>query len=361
MKASLFCTSRYTGPAPHGVWPVAGEYCAPDIAAASMQVTLDQFRLADDFGFDWVTCAEHHYSGFSMTPNPMVVAGALTQIVRRAKIAVLGPTVPILNPVRVAEEFAMLDSMSNGRIVAGMMRGTPNEYVTYNFNPSESRARFAEAMEIIRRAWTEPQPFGWQGRYYQYRTISIWPRPVQQPHPPLYMSGSSPEAGEYAAKNRIGLGFAFTTVPMAAKAAAHYRAEAHAAGWKPTPDDVIYRVGFHIAETDERAFADMSAMPPRVSQTAANAAINAALAESSYYGRDEAQRQRTATRDLAERIALGQLLVGGPDTVVEQIKRVRKDLGAGILDCVVAAQLGDRTRRSIELFGAKILPRIREL
>ena len=74
------------------------------------------------------------------------MAGALSQVVQRAKIAVLGPTLPILNPVRVAEEFAMLDTMSGGRLVAGMMRGTPNEYVTYNFNPSESRARFAEAL-----------------------------------------------------------------------------------------------------------------------------------------------------------------------------------------------------------------------
>jgi alkanesulfonate monooxygenase SsuD/methylene tetrahydromethanopterin reductase-like flavin-dependent oxidoreductase (luciferase family) len=88
---------------------------------------LRQFRCADEFGFDWVTVAEHHYSGFSLTPNPMVMAGALSQIVRRAKIAVLGPTLPILNPVRVAEEIAMLDTMTGGRLVAGMMRGTPNE------------------------------------------------------------------------------------------------------------------------------------------------------------------------------------------------------------------------------------------
>ena len=134
----------------------------------------------------------------------MVMAGALSQIVRRVKIAVLGPTLPILNPVRVAEEFAMLDTMSGGRVVAGMMRGTPNEYVTYNINPAESRERFAEALHLIRRAWTETRPFGWLGRYYQYRTISIWPRPVQQPHPPLYMSGSSPEAWEFAARNHIG-------------------------------------------------------------------------------------------------------------------------------------------------------------
>ena len=197
MKASLFCAARYMGAAPHDIWPLSGEYYSSDAAVRSMQTTFDQFRCADEFGFDWVTVAEHHYSGFSLTPNPMVMAGALSQLVRRAKIAVLGPTVPILNPVRVAEEFAMLDTMSGGRLVAGMMRGTPNEYVTYNINPAESRERFAEALHLIRRAWTETRPFGWLGRYYQYRTISIWPRPVQQPHPPLYMSGSSPEAGEF--------------------------------------------------------------------------------------------------------------------------------------------------------------------
>src|SRR5262249_46656314 len=155
-----------------------------------------------------------HYAPFSLTPNPMVMAGALTQAVKRAKIALLGADIPILNPVRVAEEFAMLDTMSGGRVVAGMLRGTPNEYVTYNINASESRGRFAEALEMIKMAWTEEEPFGWQGRYYEYRTISIWPRVVQKPHPKIYMSGSSPESGEFAAQNRVGLGLAFTNVPQ---------------------------------------------------------------------------------------------------------------------------------------------------
>ena len=130
----------------------------------------------------------------SLTPNPMVMAGALCQVVRKAKIAVLGPTIPILNPIRVAEEFAMIDVMSNGRLIAGMMRGTGNEYVTYNINPSESRERFAEALHLIRRCWTEKEPFGWEGKYYHYRTISIWPRPVQTPHPPMFMSDVEPRS-----------------------------------------------------------------------------------------------------------------------------------------------------------------------
>jgi alkanesulfonate monooxygenase SsuD/methylene tetrahydromethanopterin reductase-like flavin-dependent oxidoreductase (luciferase family) len=289
------------------------------------------------------------------------MAGALTQIVRRAKIAVLGPTIPILNPVRVAEEFAMLDTMSGGRLVAGMLRGTPNEYVTYNINPSESRERFAEALHLIRRAWTETQPFGWLGRYYQYRTIAIWPRPVQKPHPPIYMSGSSPEAGAFAARNRIGLGFAFTTVPLARKAVQHYRACAADAGWTPTPDNVIYRALFHVAETDEQAFADMNTLPPRVNFADQNAAISAAVLGSGYYGQDVVgQRQRNARRELADRIELGQVIVGSPDTVLAQVRRIHDELGAGIVDLVVGVQLGERTMRSIELFGSEVLPRMRE-
>jgi alkanesulfonate monooxygenase SsuD/methylene tetrahydromethanopterin reductase-like flavin-dependent oxidoreductase (luciferase family) len=348
------------GPAPHDVWPLSGETFSADIAVHSMQTTFDQFRRADEFGFDWVTVAEHHYSAFSLTPNPMVMAGALTQIVRRAKIAVLGPTIPILNPVRVAEEFAMLDAMSGGRLVAGMLRGTPNEYVTYDINPSESRERFAEALHLIRRSWIETQPFGWLGRYYQFRTISIWPRPVQKPHPPIYMSGSSPEAGAFAAQNRIGLGFAFTTVPLARKAVQHYRACATAAGWEPTPENVIYRALFHVAETDEQAFADMDTLPPRVNFADQNAAISAAVLDSGYYGQDlVGQRQRNARRELADRIELGQVIVGSPDTVLAQVRRIHDELGAGILDLVVGVQLGERTMRSIELFGSEVLPRMR--
>ncbi len=362
MKASLFCTARYMGAAPHDIWPLAGDSFSADVAVQSMQTTFDQFRQADEFGFDWVTVAEHHYSAFSLTPNPMVMAGALTQVVRRAKIAVLGPTIPILNPVRVAEEFAMLDTMSGGRLVAGMLRGTPNEYVTYNINPAESRERFAEALHLIRRAWTETQPFGWLGRYYQYRTISIWPRPIQKPHPPIYMSGSSPEAGDFAARNHIGLGFAFTTVPLARKAVQHYRERARAAGWEPKPDNVIYRAMFHVAETDEQAFADMSTLPPRVSFADQNAAISEAVLDSGYYGTDVVgQRERNSRRELAERIELGQVIVGGPDTVLAQVRRIRDELGAGILDLVVGVQLGEKTMRSIELFGSKVLPRMREL
>src|SRR5215213_6021169 len=178
MKAAIFSSVPYQGPAPQGTWPVPAGSFSSDAAERSMAASLEQFQLADEVGFDWVTVAEHHYAPMSLTPNPMVMAGALTQRVKRAKVALLGASIPILNPVRVAEELAMLDVLTGGRLVAGMLRGTSNEYVTYATNPSESRERFEEALKLIVRAWTEPQPFGWQGRHYEYRAISIWRRAI---------------------------------------------------------------------------------------------------------------------------------------------------------------------------------------
>src|SRR5260370_6395169 len=169
------------GPAPRGMWPVPSESFSAEVAERSMDTSLEQFELAAQLGFDWVTLAEHHFAAMSLTPNPMVMAGALTQRVKHARIALLCANIPILNPVRVAEEFAMLDTLTGGRIVAGMLRGTSNEDVTYNVNPAEARDPFEEALELIVPAWTEPQPCSWQGRYYEHRDVGISPRPV---HPP---------------------------------------------------------------------------------------------------------------------------------------------------------------------------------
>ena len=369
MKVALFSSVPYTGPAPRGSWPVPVDTYSTEIAERSMAWSLEQFQLADEVGFDWVTVAEHHYAPMSLSPNPMVMAGALTQRVKRAKIALLGSNIPILNPVRVAEEFSMLDTLTGGRVVAGMLRGTSNEYVTYGTNPAESYERFEEALQLIVKAWTEPRPFGWQGRYFEYRSISIWPRPVQQPHPPIYMSGSSPESGECAARNHVSLGFAVTSVPIASKAASYYRERAHAAGWEPEPENVLYRVGVHVADSDEQAMEDMRpptgapVAAPRAGYSTSNRALDEAVAQAGYYGRDiDTQRGRVRRGgELADRIANGQLLAGKPETVIAQIASIQQQLGAGVLDLIFTSPGQDKTRHAIELFGTQVLPRIRDL
>jgi alkanesulfonate monooxygenase SsuD/methylene tetrahydromethanopterin reductase-like flavin-dependent oxidoreductase (luciferase family) len=261
----------------------------------------------------------------------------------------------------------MLDTLTGGRVIAGMLRGTSNEYVTYGVNPAESRERFTEALALIVRAWTEPQPFGWLGRYYEYRTISIWPRPVQEPHPPIFMSISSPEMAEFAAAHRISAGLAVTTVPRAKESLRVYREAAGRHGWQPEHDQVLYRAAVHVADSDDEAWADCApfATPDRPvgALSMANPAIDEAVAGAGYYGRETAaQRARVASAgDLQERLDTGQLLAGAPDTVLRQAESIGQELGAGILELAFIAPSPDKRRRGIELFGERVLPRMREL
>jgi alkanesulfonate monooxygenase SsuD/methylene tetrahydromethanopterin reductase-like flavin-dependent oxidoreductase (luciferase family) len=364
MQVAVFGTASY--PTPEGrpaAWPVPPVGFDRQRGQETLNGVLELAACADELGFDWITCAEHHYSPFAMCPTPMVLAAAIAQVAKRARIAVLGPTIPMLNPVRVAEEFAVLDNLSGGRVIAGLMRGSAYEYNTYSINPAESRERFEEGLELIRAAWTEPQTFGWEGRYYQFRSVSLWPQPVQQPHPPIFMSGSSRESGDIAARNRVNIGMAATTVPLAAAAAQHYRESAARQGWTPGPENILYRTHGCVADTDAEArqMAECFLDPrQRLDPVSARA-----VAASGYYGSDVQTQATRGDRPLSvqERIELGYLFCGTPDTVFEQLCRTRDQIGCGVLE------LGFQTNRlpqnlsmrSLELFGGEVLPRLQEL
>jgi alkanesulfonate monooxygenase SsuD/methylene tetrahydromethanopterin reductase-like flavin-dependent oxidoreductase (luciferase family) len=218
MQVSYFETARYHDPgARPAYWPVPpGDY-DPDAGAQAYHAMVERLRFVEELGFDWVSVSEHHYSPRILTPAPAISAAYIVAAVTRIKIAYLGPIVPQSNPVRVAEELAMVDTLAQGRLVVGMLRGTTNEYLTFDLNPQEARDRTDEGMELILKAWTEPQPFGWQGRYYQFRTVSVWPRPLQQPHPPTYALGTSRESCEFAARHHIGLGVSFAPYEVVGK------------------------------------------------------------------------------------------------------------------------------------------------
>src|SRR5271170_1737538 len=128
---------------------------------------LDQLEAADRLGFDGVVVNEHHQTAYGMMPTPGVLAGALSRSVKNGKIAVLGRALPLLsNPLVVAEEFAILDNITRGRMIAGFVRGIGAEYHSMGVNPTESQGRFLEAHDLIIRAWTEPGPFAYEGKYY---------------------------------------------------------------------------------------------------------------------------------------------------------------------------------------------------
>jgi alkanesulfonate monooxygenase SsuD/methylene tetrahydromethanopterin reductase-like flavin-dependent oxidoreductase (luciferase family) len=315
-------------------------------------------QRADELGFDWVSLSEHHYSPRQLTANPIVLAAAVSRVVRRARIAILGPTVPLLNPVRIAEEFAMLDVLSDGRAIMALLRGTAPEYTTYGANPAESRGRYEEGVELILTALAEPQPFGWEGQFYQFRSIAIWPRPLQA-RPAIYLSGNSPESGSLAAHHRLGIGLSLNPLPTVTRLVRHYRDECARLGWSPAADDVVYRGAIVVADTDAQA--TEAAQRYRIGAPGggapANAAVRAAIAATGKAG--------PTTSLLAppeERYVGGPTFCGGPETVIAQL-RAFADAGVGVVDLLFGGGRAPQslTDRSVELFGREVLPAIREL
>jgi alkanesulfonate monooxygenase SsuD/methylene tetrahydromethanopterin reductase-like flavin-dependent oxidoreductase (luciferase family) len=368
-------------------WPASPRLFDPELALRSHRRALELCDLADETGFDWITLAEHHYSEHIMTPSPMLLAAELSQRLRRARLAIMGVVIPLTNPVRVAEEFALLDLMTGGRLaMAGFFRGTPNEYLTYGTDPADSREMYEEGIELVVRAWTTPVAFGWEGRHYQHRLISVWPRPVQQPHPPVLVSGNSAGSADFAARHRFSIGLAFLPPQAAARSAAHYRAAAAAAGWAATPDNIVYRAFGYVAATDEQARQDcaehefgmlgggLAAQGPGFSRYAA------ALADvgQRYGGPVLTTPPAGPAPDSADAVPAvtapasggtppaGRVLpplCGSPETVLGQVRELRDLIGAGVLDLILYndALPHELARESVRLFGTEVIPRARDL
>jgi alkanesulfonate monooxygenase SsuD/methylene tetrahydromethanopterin reductase-like flavin-dependent oxidoreductase (luciferase family) len=359
MKVSYFETGRYAArPDLPREWPVPPAAYDPAAGVAAYRGMVERVKFVEALGFDWVSVSEHHYSPRILTPSPVVSAAYLAARVDKIKIALLGPIVPTSNPIRVAEELAMLDTMAPGRIVVGLLRGTTNEYLSYDLNPTEARERTDEGMELILKAWTEPQPFGWQGRHFQYRTVSIWPRPQHKPHPPTYALGTSAEAGAFAARNRLGLGVSYGTFDLMARSTRYYREQCAHHGWAPRRDDIIYRANMIFAETDDAAEAALQRRDKQASFPVRAELRDALVAADS--SRNIAGERRPANVGGVLPISF----CGGPDRIVEQIRRCHEQIGAGVLDLSLqdpGTGDVDAMMRALELFGKTVLPRIREI
>ena len=317
--------------------------------------------MADELGFDWVSVSEHHYSPIILAPSVAPLAGALTQIVRHARIALLGPLASINNPVRIAEEIAILDQLSEGRINVCRSAARPIEFNTYVLvDAAETQGRTQEASRLIRKALSEPKPFTWEGEHFQFPRIAVWPRALQQPFPPMYFSGNSLNSALFAAREHLGVCLSYHKTNVVADTVAQYRAEAAAAGWEPTPDHLVYRGFAIVADTNERAAELETTFLPKSLRFLLEGPVPPMHGSAVSATNGDAHTVESSPVPFG----VGRMLfVGSPDTVVERIREFEAATGIGVIDVMFGAgQTPDEdVRRSIELFGSEVLPRIREL
>jgi alkanesulfonate monooxygenase SsuD/methylene tetrahydromethanopterin reductase-like flavin-dependent oxidoreductase (luciferase family) len=341
------------------LWPLAPGYYEPEVGTQAFQSVIERVSLVEELGFDWVSFSEHHYGPRILSPSPIVMASHMAARLHTITIAVLGPIIALNNPVRVAEEFAMLDNLTQGRLAVGLLRGTTNEYLVFGVKPEEARDITTEGMELVLKSWTEPQPFGWQGRHFQYRTVSVWPRPLQQPFPPTFSLGTSQESCEFAARHHLGLGVSFGPFDVMRTVTHYYREQCALYDWEPTPEQIIYRGNILLAETDAAA---QEALQLRQQQSEVPFPMRPGVRDTlqKLDSRNIAGVPRPALRDGA----LPTNFVGSPETVVKQIQQCRDAVGAGVIDFAFQSADADDPQgiiRALELFGTKVLPRIRDI
>jgi len=354
-------------------WPASNASFSPQRAKELYDGYIDSMVFAEQCGFDWVGCNEHHFSPYGLMANCNLIGSALAYRTRDIKLAMLGNLVPLLNPVRVAEEYAMLDVMSGGRLVAGLIRGVPHEYIAYNVNADESRARLREAVSLIIKCWTEPEPFGWEGEYYQYPSISLWPRPWQRPHPPILMSASNEESAEFCGEFKAIMGLTLIAdLAIARRSIDIYRRATAMQGFTPPPEYILCGYNTCIMDDDAEArhtLEEGQRYFHRVLMHSIRDAQRLVITRSRYFGQDQAGETfvkrlvALKERTIDEQIEAGSVFCGSPDKVIQQMKRVHGELGNGMFN--LNFKIGNipdaAVTRGMELFRDKVLPAVRDL
>ena len=268
------------------------------------------------------------------------------------------------NPVRLAEEIAMLDVISGGRIISGFVRGIGIESWANNTNPLHNRERFEECHDLVVKTWTTPGPFRWEGTHYHYRAVNPWMLPIQKPHPPVWVPGTgSPETVEWTARHRYTYAAFLTPLDVAKNLFARYREYAAADGWEPGPEKFAFMICCHVNDTDEKAQESGKAFlwrmnyplrgpreywsPPGYTSRAGAAAVAA---------RRPTPLHELSYEELQERY---HLVVGSPETVIKKLKHIRDELGVGsllleaqgarllVLDPLAAAYAADENARGL--------------
>ena len=331
---------------------------------------IGQLAYAAACGFDGVCVNEHHQTAYGLMPAPNLIASALIERTRgtNVKIAVLGRALPIVNnPVTIAEEFAMLDNMSEGRLIAGFVRGIGCEYHSSMVNPILSHERFHEAHDLIVQAWTRDGPFDFVGEHYNLNYVSLWPRPVQLPHPPIWVpSQGSRETIEWVAapERKYPLLMAFSPVDTVVRFHEAYRKAALDFGYEVSGDQLGWSTPVYVGETDEEAYAEAAPhiealfnhffhIPLEYLFPPGYTSINSFQAMMEFR-----KGLATSKQTLSDLMTRGNCIVGSPKTVAARIRELHERTGFRLM--VPMIQFGtlpdELVRKSTKLFASEVAP-----
>jgi alkanesulfonate monooxygenase SsuD/methylene tetrahydromethanopterin reductase-like flavin-dependent oxidoreductase (luciferase family) len=357
----------------HGtVWGLSNKFYDAEKAHKLYNRYLDELEYGEELGFDAVSVNEHHQTAYGMMPSPIVTASALARRTKRVKIAILGSALPLRShPMMVAEEHAMIDVISGGRLISGFVRGIGAEYHTFGVNPTFSHDRFHEAHDLIVRAWTEKGPFSFDGHHYKVSYVNLWPQPLQKPHPPIWIpSQGSKETIDWAAHpdRRYTYLQTFSPAKVVARYLKVYRDTCKAYGYEARDSQLGWSVPVYVSATDESARREAK----QHFETFRNVFVRMPLEmllPPGYTSREslknvmKAKAQMFGDVTIDQAIELGLFVCGSGTTVLSQFKKFWEEMRFGNL--LVLCQFGTLpaglTRASMERFAREVMPSLKAL
>ena len=339
-----------------------------------------EFKLAEDVGFDTILVNEHHNAPAAMSPIPNISATVLAKITSRIKIFIGGNILPIHgNPIKLAEELAMIDLISKGRLISGFVRGGAVESLAMTTNTLHNRELFDEAHDLILKTWTQPGPFVWEGKHFDYRCVNPWVLPYQKPHPPIMIPGStSRETVEWAAKRGYPYVALATRLEATEQMFNYYDQTARDHGHTVTNHNHGYMIRVHIAKTDEQAheegkllFGGRMAQITSMTDMKIHPDVGAWMQPPGFVSKEAALARRKFmggtpyaffTQGYEKALENSQIVVGSPETVIKDLNKLIKRFRIGHLG-IAHFPLEDEsvTERSMEFFGESVFPKLREL
>ncbi|WP_210251706.1 LLM class flavin-dependent oxidoreductase [Neorhizobium galegae] len=310
-------------------------------------------------------------NAYGLMPIPGVMAGALARRTKNVKIAILGRALPLLNnPLTVAEEFAMVDNITGGRLIAGMVRGIGAEYHSWGVNPAFSHERFQEAHDLILQAWTQPGPSAFEGKHYNFEYVNVWPRVYQDnPHPPIWIpSQGSSETIEWAAHPDRKYTYlqTFASVSTVARYMKMYKDVAAGYGYEATEDQLGWSLPLYVAETDEIARREAKEHIEAFLQKFLRMPMEMLLppgytSVKSMVGAMSAKAGHAMKQTIDSVIEEGKFICGSPATVREKLEEYQAQIGFGHL--LTLLQFGtlpaELTRKNMEIYSKEVMPYLR--
>jgi alkanesulfonate monooxygenase SsuD/methylene tetrahydromethanopterin reductase-like flavin-dependent oxidoreductase (luciferase family) len=318
---------------------------------------LDWVQLAEDLGYDSVWFAEHHFSNYGYIPNPLLMAVKAAGVTRRVRIGTAVLVLPFWNPLRVAEDIAMADQLTDGRLEVGVARGyQPYEFARFGLSMDQARERTDEALEIVLKALTE-DGFEYHGRYHDIPETTIFPKPRQQPHPPIWLAAHTRESFDIAA--RLGLKSITTNsgrpIEILREGWAAFL-DARRAARLETPIEFAVQQQLVVAPTDAEALAGMEQVRYAFRQVA-NLRGGTQHVVAGISDPDPVPGEPSLQEFLDDRT-----LSGSPATVRAKLARYREVCGMTALNCTF--QLGsmepETVTRSLRLFAEEVMPHFRD-